>query len=203
VTSQTWQSLKKQADDASKPLPDDWYEVTVAKAEVKTASTGSLMIVAQLAVTAGPHTNRRLFNNFVLSVDSSFALSMFFKNMTAFGLDDNFFAQLPVNGDDWSPGLQLVAEALLGRNAKAQVGTRTWNGQERNEILQLAQSTRVGAPTVNVVTPGGSSNSAPTPNLGGGTQVAAASVPPVPSVVATPSAATPASGDDAPPVPAF
>lgn len=185
VTSKSWGDLKKQADDASRPVPKDWYDVIITKADLTTASTGSLMIKAQLKIVGGPYNNRMLFTNFVLSTENSIALSIFFRNMSAFGLDDAFFASLAGADADPEVGMQTVAQTLVGRVARADVGIRTWQGQERNEVGQFARQTNtpIGGPVMPT-----SASSAPTPIIPTGvnrvSSGTAASVPPVPQVAA-------------------
>lgn len=164
----SWKNLKKQADDASRPLPKDWYDLQVSKAEVRQAGTGSLMISARLKVTSGPYANRPLFTNFVLSADNPIALAIFFRNLAAFGLDDAFFETLTGPEDDPSVGLQTVANNLVDRVARGEVGIRTYQGTERNEVLQFARvqggttavsggAISIGAPSVPGVSGGGTS----------------------------------------------
>lgn len=123
-----WASLKKNADDATKPAPEGRYRLFCDKAEAKTASTGSPMIVAKFHIEGGPLHGKNIFHNFVLTVDNAFALSIFFRGLGAFGIDDNFFAQLS------SSSLEPVAAAIVGRQADADLGIRPYQGQDRNEI---------------------------------------------------------------------
>lgn len=183
MTSKSWGDLKKQADDASRPVPKDQYDVVVTKAELTTASTGSLMIKSQMKIVGGPYNNRTLFTNFVLSTENSIALSIFFKNMAAFGLDDAFFGSLAGPDSDPEVGMQTVAVTLVGRTARADVSIRTWQGQDRNEVGQFVKSTNqlVGLSTGPTMTVNGAT-SAPVPNIGSVSAAAGASTPPVPSI---------------------
>src|SRR5688500_10525307 len=112
------------------------------------------MIKVQFKVEAGPHAGRTLFTNFVLSPDSAFALTIFFRNMAALGFDDNYFAQLSESGLDVKASMVTIAGALEGRKARVEVGTRVWQGQERNEVTNMtaplggASSASVGLPGV-------------------------------------------------------
>lgn len=193
-TSVNWGALKKTAEDATRPLPDDWYDVTVVKSEFKLASTGSPMITATLEVDSGPHKTRRLFTNFVLTPENGFALGIFFNNMKAFGFDDNFFAQLTQSGLDLEAGMVQIAAQLQNRSARVQVGTRQWQGQDRNECKTF--SARQGGPSAPGVVTGPASFAGPTGPSS-----------PSPAAPATPAspAATPATvpGPPPPPSPAF
>jgi len=138
MTGTTWGALKKQADDATRPLPDDWYRLVCAKATCKTASTGSLMIYCQFKVDDGPQFGKSAFTNLVFSPDNSFALNLFFRKLAAFGFDDQFFRELEAAELDVEDGLQIIAAQLPDRAVKAEIGTRQFQGQDRNEIVSFA-----------------------------------------------------------------
>lgn len=202
MTSRTFADLKKTADDATRPLPKDWYNVIVAKADAAVASTGSHMLKVQLRVVDGQFANRVLFTNFVLSEDSPFALSIFFRNMAALGFDDAFFNSLT---DDHALAMETLAQLMLGRQARAEVGIRVWNGQERNEILSMAQ------PQNGTAYNNSSVGIAPVGSFGTSAMTSTAPVPPTPSVPMTPPVAAPATPptptginpSSLPPAPAF
>lgn len=198
MSTTKWSELKKQADDATRPIPDDWYEIVVTKAELKEASTGSPMIVTTFKVDSGPHAGRSLFTNFVFTAENPNALMFFFRNMEAFGFNEDFFTQLEAQGVGVEAGLHVIAEQIVGRKVRAEVGSRTWQGQPRNEIKQYAflGGPLGSGPVVPVVTLG-----VPGPGAAAG-----GSMPPVPSVGAlppTPSspavAATPSASPATPP----
>lgn len=167
----TWGSLRQVAEDATKPLPDDWYDVIIEKTEATTASTGSPMIKIILVVTSGPQANnRKIWTQAVFKDDSPFAMNMFFKTVGAFGLDENFFNTLP---DNIADGIPLIARALEGRTARAHIAPRPYQGVERDNVMEYMPDGKeqpvvptggvgsvAGAPT-----PGGvvSAPSAPTP----------------------------------------
>ena len=184
-----WSDLRKQADDATKPVPNDWYEVVVEKAERKPASTGAEMVAAQFKIETGPQAGKTLFTNFVFTPDKAFALNIFFRNMEALGVDGNFFTQAQQQGLNVEATMTAIASAIVGRRARVEVGTRVWQGQERNEVKNMAAST---------TGPGGTPGGAQAPvTLGagpvGGPPVPPASVPSAPAVP-TPGASTAPSG---------
>lgn len=189
MTSLNWNALRKTAEDSTKPLPKDWYDVKATKAEATVASTGSPMIKLVLEVITGPHATRTLFTNLVVSQDSGFALNIFFRNVAAFGVDPHVVAP---NGD-----LGSVAQALVGRTARAEVSTRTWQGQERNEVSNMAPAT---GNVANIATPTGPSVAVPTP----GSSMTPGPVTPTTTLATTP-AVTPANpatpSTDAPQLP--
>lgn len=206
VTSVSWGSLKKTAEDATKPLPVDWYDVTVVKAEAKVASTGSNMVSATLEVDSGPSKTRRLFTNFVLTPDNGFALGIFFRNMAAFGLDDRFFAELsqyPIE-----QGMDIIAQQLQGRQVRVKVGIRQWQGQDRNECQEFAPLSDAGPTAPGMVT-GPARVSAGPVAPGGPTAPTSPAAPSSPTAPLSPTSApttptTPAvPGPPPPPQPAF
>lgn len=181
-----WTDLKKTADDATKPLPNDWYDVVVKKAEYKVAGTGADMIATQFVVDSGPYGGRTLFTNIVLTPDSPMAMNFFFQRMAALGVDGNFFSQLSASGLDMAASLTAIAEAIKGRALRVKTDIRKWQGQDRNDIVEMTAAT---------TSPGGlpGAQAAAVPNLGpaGGPPVPPAGPvggPPVP----------PASGTSAP-----
>lgn len=127
-------------------MPDGNYNVEVVKAEAVTASTGRPMIKCKMKVIDGPYQNRPVMTQFVLVIDNPNALAMFFRNMKGFGLDENFFAQLG------SGQLEPVAAALMSRRAQVTLGTKKWNGEDRNEVTGIKPYT--GAPGTMTGTPG-------------------------------------------------
>lgn len=136
-------------------MPNGDYNIEVVKADAVTASTGRPMIKCKMKVIDGPFQNRPVMTQFVLVVDNPNALSMFFRNMKAFGLDENFFAQMGPAGQ-----LDPVAGALVGRRAQVTLGTRKWQGEDRNEVTGIKSYT--GAPGTVTGAPG-----APTPGMPG------------------------------------
>lgn len=120
-------------------MPNGDYNIEVVTAESVISSTGRPMLKCKFKVIDGPYTNRPVMTNIVLVIDNPNALSMFFRNMKAFGLDEAFFTQMGQMGS-----LEPVAGALLGRRAQVTLGTRQWQGEDRNEVTAYKKYT--GAP---------------------------------------------------------
>lgn len=140
MTTVNFTQVLKDAKSASfEALPVGDYDVEIEKADSVTSSNGRPMIKATFKVIVGPHTNRKVINNFVLVVDNPTALAIFFRNMKAMGLSDEFFASLGASGT-----LDPVAQSLVGRRARLKLGQREWNGEMRNEVSQVMPYT--GAP---------------------------------------------------------
>lgn len=141
MTTINFGQVLQDAKSASfEALPIGDYDVEVTKAEAVTSSNGRPMIKTTFKVIVGPHTNRQVMNNFVLSVDSPVALSIFFRHMKCFGLDDQFFAALGAAGT-----LDPAANAMVGRRVRLTLGHREWQGETRNEVNQVKPYT--GAPS--------------------------------------------------------
>lgn len=140
MTTVNFNQVLKDAKSASfEALPIGDYDVETEKSEAVQSSNGRPMIKSTFKVIVGPHTNRKVINNFVLVVDNPTALAIFFRNMKCFGLEDNFFAAL---GDQGS--LDVVANAMIGKRVRLTLGQREWNGEMRNEVKQVKPYT--GAP---------------------------------------------------------
>jgi hypothetical protein len=124
-TELDWGSLRKRADDSTKPPEPGWYVLECMKAERRNAQTsGNPMVYAQFRIVEGAAAGKTgIFNNFNLTVDNDFAMSIFFRNMAAFGLDDQYFAS--------NPTLDQVAAALVGRRANVELGIETYQGIPR------------------------------------------------------------------------
>jgi hypothetical protein len=171
MPTRSWEDLLSDAGDASggfETLPEGDYDFVVKEATAKAASTGKQMYVIKAEIQGGPHNSRLVWHNFVLTPDNPQALGFFFRNMATLGLTADYFKANPAD--------HHVAEALIGRRFRGQVGIRKWQGQDRNEIKAFfpAAGAGVGAPPQ--------------------AQVAAPAAPPAPP-------AAPAPPPPAPPVP--
>lgn len=156
-------------------LPVGEYDVEVVESTATTSSSGKPMIKVKMKVIAGPYAPRQVFNQFVFSADNPTALSIFFRHMRAFGLDEGFFASLgAVNS------LDPVAGALMNRRATVKLSHREWQGETRNNV-EAFRPYAGGAP---VGVPG------------------SPSVPGIPGIPAMPPAPVPAPAPAAAPAPA-
>src|SRR5690606_31232537 len=102
-----------------------------------------------------------------ISPENPNALSFFFQHMKVFGMDENFFTQLPpVNADLGAndPSLQRIASTMLNRPARVTVNQRSWNGQMRNNITAIkAPLGPVGTVTSQAAVPGVPATPQPAP----------------------------------------
>lgn len=114
------------------PLPDGEYELVCLEASAVTSSNNNPMIKTKWQVETGPHAGSKVWDQFVFAADNDNSLSFFFQHMRHFGLDEAFFASIPIGS-----GLEPVAVALPGRRCRMQLGHRMWEGRPRNEVLRI------------------------------------------------------------------
>lgn len=178
--SVNWSDLKKSADDATKPAPEGDYIVEVKKADSTTAQTsGNPMYKLQASITEGPAAGKTVFTNVNVTLGNAFALSIFFRNMAAFGMGDDYFAA--------GPSHEQVCADLVGRRAIWSLGIRQWQGVDRNEVtgMKALEGPNAQAPL------SATSSAIPTPgavSVGAGPAVGA--MPPTPQIP-TPTTAAP------------
>ncbi len=138
-----WSALSKEAASAG-VLPEGEYNTIVVDSTAATSSTGKPMIKVKFRVTDGPHKDKPIWNQFVVSPESPIALRIFFQHMAALGLDANFFGQ--------QPSMDAVAKSLLNRAATLELGVRQWQGADRNEVKSVKPPLAGGPVAPGVVT---------------------------------------------------
>jgi hypothetical protein len=140
MSSLNWGDLVKDAGDVGsyEPLPDGDYDLVVLEVEAKTSQSGKTMFSLKAQVTGGAHNKRLIWDNLVVTPDSPAALGMFFRKMGALGLGREFFASSPSNAQ--------IEAAAKGRAFRAQIGSRTWQGQKKNEIKMYYTAPTAGTP---------------------------------------------------------
>jgi hypothetical protein len=176
----SWNDLLDDAGGAGndfEPLPEGDYDLVITKSEALQTKNGKTMYKVQCSVEQGPHKGRTVWNNFVISPESPTALSIFFRQMNVLGLDRAYWQS--------DPSDHQVAEKLKGARFRGQLITRSFNGQESNEIKQFFTPRALAAGP-------GSGPSAPAP---------AAAPPAAPAPAPAPAFAAPAPAA-APPQPA-
>lgn len=150
MSTLNWGDLVKEAGDVGSydPLPDGDYELQIIEATAKVTQSGKTMFAVKAQVQVGAHAKRLVWDNLVVSTDNPTALGIFFRKMNALGLNKDFFATSPSNAQ--------IEQALRGRNFRAQVGSRTWQGQKKNEIktyYSVTGAAPVGAAPVAAAAP--------------------------------------------------
>ena len=130
MSTLNWSDLIKEAGETGTydALPDGDYDLVVLEATAKVSQSGKTMFAVKAQVEGGAHNKRLVWDNLVVSPDSQAALGIFFKKMNALGLPREYFMQQP------QPSNAQIEQILAGRRFRAQVGTRTWQGQKKNEI---------------------------------------------------------------------
>lgn len=144
MASVPFSDLLKASEDAGYTnCPPGVYDVRVVSSETKTTGAGKDMIIVKFEIVGGPNAGRKVSNNFVISPENANALGFFFRHMRALGLDSAYFAQ--------NPTVEQVAASLVGKTARIEVGTRVWNGEEREDVKKIMPpSAGLGAPQVPV-----------------------------------------------------
>ena len=130
MSTLNWSDLIKEAGETGTydALPDGDYDLVVLEATAKVSQSGKTMFAVKAQVEGGAHNKRLVWDNLVVSPDSQAALGIFFKKMHALGLPKEYFMQQP------QPSNAQIEQIIVGRRFRAQVGTRTWQGQKKNEI---------------------------------------------------------------------
>jgi hypothetical protein len=161
----------------------------IKDSKFKPTAKGNPMWMITAKVVGGPHNNRQVWDNIVLTPDSPGALGYFFAKMKAVGLPQEYFKQHPTN--------EQIAEAMKGRRFRAQVGFRTYQGEKKNEIQKYFPAQDGATPAA----PGGAPAAPAAPPVAAAPPMPAAAPPPAPAAPpAPPQAAPPA--PPAPPAPA-
>lgn len=184
MSTLNWGDLVKDAGEVSTgydPLPDGDYDLLVVEATAKVSQSGKTMFAVKAQVQNGAHAKRLVWDNLVVTPDNNAALGMFFRKMYALGLGREFFATNPSNAQ--------IEQAIRGRSFRAQVTSRTWQGQKKNEIKQYYPSaTTPGAATAAAPAPAPAPAPAAAPAPAPAPAPAAAAVAEAPVVAAPPSA---------------
>lgn len=143
MPTKSWTELLTDAGDSGgtfEVMPEGDYDFVVKEAKAQTASTGKAMFVVKAEIQGGPHNGRLVWHNFVLSHENPAALGFFFRHMAVLGLTAEYFKQNPAD--------HHVADALVGRRFRGQMGIKKYQGQDKNEIKAFfpAAGAGVGAP---------------------------------------------------------
>lgn len=134
-----WDAVLQDAADNSTnaAIPASDYDIEIIKAEATTFSSGSTGIKLTARVTTGPHTDRWLFDNLVMKEGQARNISV--KNMKAIGVDTDWLRTA-------SPSLDVVADRMVGLTCVATVGTKVYQGEDRNEIKSYKRASGATPP---------------------------------------------------------
>jgi hypothetical protein len=199
VTTQTWQQLMDSAGGGFEPLPQGVYDVQAETTESKKTANGKDMVKVKYTVTSGPHANRRVWNQYVVSPENPNAMSFFFQHLGAHGLTSAFIAQCAPG----EAGVAQMAAAMLGTQVRLELGVEMYQGQNRNKVVKVMPPTAgTGMPSPQGMPAAAAPAPAPpaAPPLPPAAPAAPTPAPPVPPTPETPDPA-PAPAPPAPPVP--
>jgi hypothetical protein len=129
-----WDELRKLSEESGfSAVPNGEYTVFIDSCTPAESSSGKQMFKVRFKIEDGPHAGSPIFTNWVLSTENGVALGFFFRKMAAIGLDHAYF--------DKDPSIEQVAKDMENRRCIAEVTTREWNGQERNDVNTLKPPT--------------------------------------------------------------
>ncbi len=137
MQSLPWDQLIKQAENAGggDPVPASQYQVTVASAEAKPSSTGKPMVKVKATINGGAYDGKVLWTQHVVSQESDVALSIFFRQMAAYGLDKAYFAS--------NPSWEQVAKDIVGRSVVFDVSVGSYQGRPKNNVDDVKPASAV------------------------------------------------------------
>jgi hypothetical protein len=177
MTEIDWSALQKEAETAGL-LPDGKYPTIVTKADAVTSSTGKPMIKLKLAVVEGPLKDRPLWTQLTLSPENPIALRMWFMQLKAFGIGQEFFAT--------KPSMETLASTLVNRGCVVTVSTREWAGSDRNSVDKIEAFTGSGPTPPGMVTGAPTAGPGPLGSTTPGPAVGPTAGPVVPTTPAAP-----------------
>lgn len=168
----SWGQLVNDAGSAAafNAVPVGQYDLQVESASFKMTASGKKMYSVKYRIMGGPHNNRVIFDNIVLTTDNSTALGFFFRKMAALGLDMEYFKSNPTD--------EAITAAMTGRTVRVDMGIRQYQGEDQNEIKNYLKPPAGGA----APGPGGVAAPPPPPMAA----APAPAAPPPPPVYAAP-----------------
>lgn len=131
MTSTNWIDLLNEAKNSGGqqdfgPIPAGEYHLKVLEAETRQTQAGKTKYTIKGQIQTGPHANRLVWDDLIVSPESAGAMGFFFRKMKALGLDEQFFATAPT--DDQITG------ALTNREFLGKVIIDNYGGKDRNKI---------------------------------------------------------------------
>lgn len=108
------------------PIPAGEYRFKVMEAETRQTQAGKTKYTVKAQVQDGPHAGRLVWDDLIVSPESSGAMGFFFRKMKAIGLDETFWATSPT--DDQITG------ALQNREFLGKVIIDNYGNKDRNKI---------------------------------------------------------------------
>lgn len=131
MTNTNWLDLLNEAKQNGGPqdfgpIPAGEYRLKVLSAETRQTQNGKTKYTIKAEVQDGAHAGRLVWDDLIVSPESSGAMGFFFRKMKALGLAENFFATQP---DD-----NAIVAALANREFLGKVIVDNYGGKDRNKI---------------------------------------------------------------------
>lgn len=190
----TFGDILKQAEQSGasfEVLEAGLYDVKIIESDYQQSSGGKPQIKARFEVLSGPKAGfKGLWNYFTLTADNPNAMAIFYRQLSALGITNEFLATLAQAAPDVA--MKQIALALNGKGARVKVKVDTeWNNNKIERINPLPPDAMVGSATP---------SASPFGNVAPTTPVAPAPAPVAPPVADTPVApvAAPAPVESAP-----
>src|SRR4051812_42688493 len=121
MTSIPWDELMDAAGDSDfAPIPQGDYDVKIVEGTATKSSPDKPMWKITVEVEGGPHAGKKAWTQQTLTMDNANALQIFFHQMAAAGLTQDFFKT--------EPDPQQIANALLGRRFRAKLIIEEYQG---------------------------------------------------------------------------
>lgn len=138
-----------------KPLKPGVYPFVIKEAPVvgKTG-TGKDKITINPAVESGEQAGQRVFHDFIIPTDNATSMRIFFDQMTAIGIPEDFFRSEPTN--------ELIAQQLHGKRFVAEASHREYNQKTYVDLKKFMPA--AGPAPANG--PGASSPASPMADMG-------------------------------------
>lgn len=134
-----WAQVVEDNKDAAKAfdiITPGKYATKVEQAEAKTSSNGNPMLEIRLRITEGQFASRLVFFRATATEKSQ---GIFLRNLAAFGITSEWLVTA-------EPSFDEIANALVGREAIAEVILDKWQGQERNSVKNVSPKAGGAAP---------------------------------------------------------
>ena len=124
--------LREIAAKGNQPLPAGPYLMEVTNATFTTKTNGNDVFTITYTVTSGPYKGKTVRDYLTIS-DAS--VPVVFSKLAALGLDDAWWAQVPVTEIDQAA--PYVAQALIGRTFGVQVKVDEYNKRLNNKVDKI------------------------------------------------------------------
>lgn len=169
----TFGDILKQAEASGatfEVLEAGLYDAKIIESDYLTSSGGKPQIKTRWEVVTGPKAGfKGLWNYFTLTADNPNAMAIFYRQLSALGITNEFLATLAQA--DPATAMKQIAMALMGKAARVKVKVDTeWNNNKIERINPLPPDAIVGG------TPAGS----PFPGTNPGPAVAPVPATPAP-----------------------